>query len=178
MRKIVFALLAFVAGPAFAGPEKVELPADWRARFVVYNEIERPDRNPNQVRLMYANPEAIAATRAGQPIPRGTFLVMEDRVVERDAAGKPILDARGRMKPSAQIVNVSVMEKREGWGTEYPAALRNGEWEYAVYAPDGSKRAGVNTQACFQCHTARRGAGRDYTFTFMQWVEDGRPGPR
>lgn len=178
MRKIAAVLLALVASPAFAGPEKVELPADWRTRFVIYNEVERPDRNPNQVRLMYANPEAIAATQRGQPIPRGTFLVMEDRVAERDAAGKPILDARGRMKPSAQIVNISVMEKREGWGAEYPAALRNGEWEYAVYAPDGAKRAGVNTQACFQCHTARRGEGRDYTFTFMQWIEDGRPGPR
>jgi hypothetical protein len=169
MRKIAFAFaFAFallLAAPAVAGPEKVELPADWRSRFVVYNEIERPDRNPNQVRLMYANPEAIAAARAGQPTPRGAILVMEDRVV-------------GRMKPSAQIVNISVMEKREGWGAEYPAALRNGEWEYAVYAPDGSKRAGVNTQACFQCHTARRGGGRDYTFTFMQWVEDGKPGPR
>ncbi|MCM0020382.1 MAG: cytochrome P460 family protein, partial [Tagaea sp.] len=78
MRKILFALL-LAASPAFAGPEKVELPADFRARFVIYNEIERPDRNPLQIRLMYANPEAIAAARQGQPVPRGTILVMEDR---------------------------------------------------------------------------------------------------
>lgn len=177
MRKIAFALTLLLAAPAFAGPEKVELPADWRSRFVVYNEVERPDRDPNQVRLMYANPEAIAAARIGAPAPRGTILVMEDRVAERDAAGKPILDARGRMKPSAQIVNISVMEKREGWGAEYGPAQRNGEWEYAVYAPDGAKRQGVNTQPCFVCHLPRVGA-RDYTFTFLRWVEDGKPGPR
>jgi Cytochrome P460 len=177
MRKLALAML-LIAAPASAGPEKVELPADWRARFVVYNEIERPDRNPNQVRLMYANPEAIVAARAGSPAPAGTILVMEDRLAELDAAGRPVLDARGRMKPSARIANVFVMEKRPGWGAEYPAEWRNGEWEYAGYTPEGTKRAGVNTQACFQCHTARRGAGRDYTFTFLQWVEDGKPGPR
>ncbi|MCM0019811.1 MAG: cytochrome P460 family protein, partial [Tagaea sp.] len=146
--------------------------------FVIYNEIERPDRNPLQIRLMYANPEAIAAARQGQPVPRGTILVMEDRAAELGADGQPVLDSRGRMKASSRILNVFVMEKREGWGAEYPPERRNGEWEYATYTPEVVKRPGVNTQGCFQCHTARRGQGRDYTFTFMQWVDDGKPGPR
>jgi len=28
------------------------------------------------------------------------------------------------------------MEKRTGWGRDYPDALRNGEWEYRVFTAD------------------------------------------
>jgi len=28
------------------------------------------------------------------------------------------------------------MEKRTGWGSEYPEAKRNGEWEYQVFHAD------------------------------------------
>ena len=27
------------------------------------------------------------------------------------------------------------MEKRKGWGTEYPDNIRNGEWEYQAFTP-------------------------------------------
>lgn len=172
-----FALLAATTLPALAGPEKVELPADWRQRFVVYTEIERPDRTPNQVRLMWVNPEAAAAARAGAPAPANTVLVMEDRAAVLGADGKAQRDAKGRMVLGTQTLAIFAMEKRPGWGAEYPANRRNGEWEYASYTPDGAKRPGVNTEPCFVCHLPRTGA-RDYTFTFMRWVEDGKPGPR
>jgi hypothetical protein len=172
-----FGLFAAMTLPALAGPEKVELPADWRTRFVVYTEIERPDRTPNQVRIMYVNPEAATAARAGVPAPANTVLVMEDRAAILGADGKALRDAKGRMVMGSQTLAIAVMEKRAGWGSEYPTSQLNGEWEYASYTPDGAKRAGVNTQPCFACHLPRTG-GRDYTFTFMRWVEDGKPGPR
>jgi hypothetical protein len=175
---VVLLTIALAPAAAVAGPEKVELPADWKTRFVVYNEVERPDRAPNQVRFMYVNPEAAASARAGAPAPAGTILVMEDRIAAAGPDGKFLRDRNGRLVPTDRVAAVAVMEKRPGWGSEYPAALRNGEWEYASYAPDGSKRAGVNTQPCLQCHTSRRSPDRDYTFTFMQWVADGKPGPR
>jgi hypothetical protein len=173
-------LTALLLAPAvaFAGAEKVELPADWKTRFVVYNEIERPDRTPNQVRFMYVNPEAAAAARVGSPVPDRTVLVMEDRIAQLGPDGKPVRDAKGRLVPTAQVAAVAVMEKRAGWGSEYPPAVRNAEWEYAAYTPAGVKRTDVNTQPCFVCHTSRRDAAREYTFTFMKWVADGKPGPR
>jgi hypothetical protein len=179
MRRLLLCL-AFAAVPLAslqAGPEKVELPADWRTRFVLYNEIERPDRTPNQVRLMYVNPEAAAAARAGQPAPSGTVLVMEDRPAVAGADGKPLRDAKGRMQVGERTLALAVMEKRPGWGAEYPATQRNGEWEYASYTPEGVKRAGIDTKPCFACHLPRTGA-RDYTFTFMRWVEEGKPGAK
>jgi plastocyanin len=44
------------------------------------------------------------------------------------------------------------MEKRAGWGAEYPADLRNGEWEYAVFGPDTKLNEKANYKGCFQCH--------------------------
>ena len=177
IRLLCMGISMLSAVPALAGPEKVELPADWRTRFVLYNEVERPDRTPNQVRLMYASPEAAARARAGIPAPPGTVLVMEDRPARTTPEGKLLLDANGRMQAGDRTLALFVMEKREGWGAEYPPTLRNGEWEYASYAADSTKRPGVDTKSCLGCHQPRAGA-RDYTFTFMRWVEEGKPGPR
>ncbi len=33
------------------------------------------------------------------------------------------------------VIAYAVMELRTGWGTEYPAEWRNGEWEYASFPP-------------------------------------------
>ena len=47
------------------------------------------------------------------------------------------------------------MEKQRGWGADYPADWpRNGEWEYAVFTPDGrpNEKGNANNKACFTCH--------------------------
>ena len=50
------------------------------------------------------------------------------------ADGKPAKDANGRFI-KGDLVAYTVMEKRSGWGTEYPDDIRNGEWEYQVFGP-------------------------------------------
>jgi hypothetical protein len=45
-----------------------------------------------------------------------------------------------------------IQQKRKGWGTTHPPAIRNGEWEYGLFTPDG-KPIPINTeQACMGCH--------------------------
>jgi plastocyanin len=44
------------------------------------------------------------------------------------------------------------MEKRAGWGAEYPAEWRNGEWEYAAFNAAGVLNDKANYKACFECH--------------------------
>jgi plastocyanin len=44
------------------------------------------------------------------------------------------------------------MEKRSGWGTEYPDDLRNGDWEYAAFGADRKLNDKANYKGCFQCH--------------------------
>jgi plastocyanin len=68
-----------------------------------------------------------------------------------DAAGAPIKDARGRFV-RGDLVAFTVMEKRAGWGAEYPAEWRNGEWEYALFNPAGVLNQKANYKACFECH--------------------------
>lgn len=166
-------LLALAPATALSGPERVELPAHYRDVFVLYNQIERPDRKPPQIRFMYASPDAVAAATPDQAAPYGTVLIMEDRTVRLDANGNPVRGKDGRLVASDQVVNIFVQQKGKGWGDAYPPERRNGDWEYAWFNPDGSRRANAKFDGCFSCHMPR--ASRDYTFTFMKWVQDGKP---
>lgn len=64
------------------------------------------------------------------------------------------------------------MRKEAGWGEVHPPEKRNGDWEYAWFNPDGSRRANASMDGCFRCHTGR--GDRDFTFTFFKWVLDGK----
>jgi hypothetical protein len=174
-RRVLFAaaMLPLLAGIALAGPEKIDFPADYRTRFKLYNEIERPDRKPPQVRFMYVNPEAAAAAQAGRPVPDGTILIMEDRRVRMDATGQPERGPDGRFIATDEVANVFVQQKRAGWGAEYPPERRNGDWEYAWFNADGSRKADAKFDGCFSCHLNR--PDRDFNFTFSKWVSDGKP---
>ncbi|MGE0718460.1 MAG: cytochrome P460 family protein [Alphaproteobacteria bacterium] len=170
-----FAAAAFAAAvlaPAVlaAGPERVAFPADYQTRFVRYNQIDRPDRNPPVVRFLYSSPEAFAAMRAGIPAPSGTVLVMENRKAALGPDGKPMVGPDGMWQAGPEILSVEVQEKRAGWGAAYPPDKRNDDWEYAAFTGEGKLRTEVKTDGCFNCHLNRR--QRDFTFTFIKFFED------
>jgi hypothetical protein len=172
MSKFVLSLLVLPA-IALAGPERIEFPVNYREAFLLYNAIERPDRKPPVVRFMYASRNAADAAKPGEPAPYGTVLVMEDRKVKLDEQGRPVRGADGRFVPTDEVLNIFVQQKGRGWGEAYPAEKRNGDWEYAWFNPDGTRRANAKFDGCFACHMPR--AGRDFNFTFSKWVLDGKP---
>lgn len=172
-RHVAFALCFMSASCAYAGPERISYPADYQRTFVNYNQIERPDRKPAQIRFMYATPDGVAGARAGAPVPYGTILIMEDRQAKVDADGNALRDSDGRLIASEKVLNVFVQQKGPGWGEAYPPDNRNGDWEYAWFNADGTRRENAKFDGCFSCHTSR--AARDYTFTFVKWVIDGKP---
>ena len=138
-----------VATGGSAGPEKIAFPAGWE-KFVLYNVVDRYDNK--QYRELYASTqEAVDAAKAGKPLPNGTVLVLAQYKAQVDAQGNPVKDAKGRFVKGDPIA-LTVMEKRAGWGTEYPDDLRNGEWEYAAFSLDGKLNTQANYKACFQCH--------------------------
>jgi plastocyanin len=141
---------ALLTASVVAGPEKVKFPKDFMS-WERYAVVDRHD--VKQYRELYAKPEVVKAVRAGKPIPNGTVLALAIHAAEVDDKGIPVKDANGRFK-KGKFTGVTVMEKRKGFGTEYPADIRNGDWEYAVYMPDGTpnEKANANTKACFQCH--------------------------
>src|SRR5687767_5316033 len=151
MRSILLVLGALASAAAFAGPEKIKFPSDY-LKGVLYQTLDRTDTK--QYRELYAPAEAVEAVRKGRPIPDGTVLTLVQWSVQQDADGKPLKDANGRFIKN-QIIGHTVMEKRKGFGADYPADWpRNGDWEYAVFTPEGlpNAKANANNKACFTCH--------------------------
>ena len=73
--------------------------------------------------------------------------------------------ANGRLMKKDVLVHV-VMEKRTGWGAEYPDSLRNGEWEYQAFNALGDSSPKTNLKACFECHKPLEKL--DYVMTLPQ----------
>jgi hypothetical protein len=153
-----------------AGPEKIAYPEGYQDEFIEYLRVDRPDRKI--VRFMYVNPAAHEAAQPGEPLPDGTVLVMEDHKARLGAGEEAETDAEGRLVPTDEVTNLFVMEKQPGWGAEYPDDKRNGEWEYAWFLPDGSRKADAQFDGCFECHMSR--AESDYTFTFADYLLETR----
>ena len=151
MKKFALLSMALLSAGAFAGPEKIKFPSDY-LRGVLYQTLDRPDNK--QYRELYAPAEAVEAVRKGRPIPDGTVLTLVQWSVQQDANGNPLKDASGRFIKK-DIIAHTVMEKRKGFGADYPADWpRNGDWEYAVFTADGrpNEKANANNKACFTCH--------------------------
>lgn len=144
-----------------AGGEKVAFPADY-AKGVLYTTVDRPDNK--QFRELYAPKAAIDAVKAGKPIPSGTVLTMLNFKAKLGADGNPEKDANGRFIKTDELVGYAVMEKRSGWGAEYPADTRNGEWEYQAFTPAKAVNDKANLKACFTCHKPLD--KQDFVFSF------------
>ena len=150
---------------AVAGPDTVKLPSDYQANFVKYMDVDRYDRK--RVRSMYINRAAFEAAVAGQPLPGGTVLIMEDHNAKLSDDETFLFDDTGRLIPEDAVANIFVMEKNAAWTTD------NGNWDYAWYGPDGkpsTSKFAKTMDGCFACHANR--SERDYTFTFWKFLED------
>jgi len=178
MNRLVASLLAAgafvaIAGPLVAqqgtGPARIGFPKDYAKNFVLYNVTDRFDGK--HARFFYIDRDSAAKVKPGEPLPDGIVVVMELRAIELDAAGNPALDANGRMKPTDKVNAVMVQEKRKGWGDAIAANLRNGDWDYAAFRPDGTVNAEARLEACFACHLNRK--DRDFTFTTFKNIADG-----
>jgi hypothetical protein len=167
MRRLAPALTAallLAAAVSFAAADRIGFPSgykEWR----LYAMSDRPDNKT--VRDIYANAVAVRAGQVGRPLPSGSVLSMDVYQAKLDDKGDPVKGPDGRFVKGG-LVGVFVMEKRTGWGAEYPESLRNGEWEYARFAPDGA-RQNVDTKPCLECHKPE--SAKDYVFTLdkLRW---------
>ena len=159
---LVALTLALAPVPGSAGPEKIAFPASYKDH-VLYATVDRYDNK--QYRELYGTPEAVKAVREGKPIPSGTVLTLVQYKAQVDAAGNPVKDPNGRFI-KGDLVGVTVMEKRTGWGTEYPDDIRNGEWEYSAFTADLKFNDKANYKACFQCHKPH--AKQDYVISLAR----------
>jgi plastocyanin len=130
------------------GPNKVVFPHDW-AKGTMYATVDRPDTK--QYREFYASPDVLAAVRSGKPVPDGAVITLAAYAALVDAAGVPLKDANGRFL-KGNLLAVNVQQKKAGFGADIPEAIRNGDWMYQSFAPDGKPNDKANLTACYQCH--------------------------
>ena len=123
---------------------------------MLFTTVDRPDNK--QFREFYTSAAALEAAKKGQPLPSGTVITMVQNAAKLDAQGNPEKDANGRFIKT-NVIGYTVMEKRTGWGTEYPDNVRNGEWEYQAFKADKTPNTAANLTACFNCHKPLRQAG-------------------
>ena len=144
-----------------AGADKIAFPEDF-AKGVAYMSIDRA--GGKAISEYYTSREAIEAAKMGMPLPDGTVISAVNFAAQLDAQGNPVKDANGRFIKTSNIQGYRVMAKRAGWGSEYPEAKRNGEWEYQVFRADKTPNPTADLNSCFNCHKPQ--AANDYVFSF------------
>jgi plastocyanin len=150
--------------------DRIGFPFGYRDTFKLFYVFDNYQNR--QIRAVYGNSVAASVT-PGQVFnfPYGSVILFESYTVQEDASGEPLLDRNGRFIPNV-LNTLFVMRKERGFGTDYKE-LRNGEWEYVAYRPDGTYSTPPSgTGACAQCHrsggaftqSADIGAQWDYVF--------------
>ena len=127
----------------------VTFPEGYKDSFTKYHTINFPVLR--QVRYYFANPVALAAAKAGKPLPDGSMIFIESYAAKLDADNKPVVGADG-FYVADRLLQYSSMAREAGWGDDIPALLRNENWNYAFFTPDKQRRTGVNQADCLACH--------------------------
>ena len=163
MKRVILlaAALLLLPVPTMAGPEKVIFPLYQNHNLVTI--VDRPDIK--EVRDVYATSEAVRMARAGAAVPSGTVLTLVHFRARMNDKGELLRDPNGRLV-KGDLDRIGIMEKRTAWGTEYSDDIRNGEWEYALFRPDGTRNETANIKGCFQCHKPK--GVQDFIFTFEE----------
>ncbi len=132
---------AAVAGDAPAIRSRMSLPADFPAGFQIYDTVvSREDR---LVTLRHANAAAVRAARAGMPLPEGSIIVVVQHTL--------LLDDQGQAH-AGSVQSSAAMAMRKGWGAAVPPALRNGNWDFALFNARGQRRDQLDQTPCLACH--------------------------
>lgn len=142
---------------------ELALPGNYMVWQKFMSDVQRPD--VKQVRELFINYVG-AKTAAGQTFPSGTVMVME--LYKAKMAGEaPETGADGKLV-KGDLAKVFVMGKGEGWGQDVPDNLKNGNWVFAAYGPDG-KALAEDFAKCRACHAPL--AQKDFVHRYDEYFE-------
>lgn len=144
---------------------RINFPADYQASFTRYHVIDSPDAKT--VSTFWASPQAMKAAREGKALPDGAVILVEVSSAKLAADQKPLRGADGRLVAD-QVVSYSAMAREAGWGKDFPALLRNEEWNYALFNAKREARANVNQAVCLACHKPQDKSSYLFTLTALQ----------
>lgn len=145
----MIALGVIFAASADQNAQKIQLPEDYRATFTNYLSLDRT-QNPDQVIRLFGNEIAMQGTGADGKLAYGSVLVAEVYKAKKDQSGAVIVSSLNRRIEDG-LALIAVMQREPGFGDEFSAGLKNGDWDFAAYKPDGSV-AGNDLNGCRTCH--------------------------
>ncbi|WP_455275027.1 hypothetical protein [Rhizobium herbae] len=91
---------------------------------------------------MLTSPEALAALKAGQPVPTGTHMVLVDF--------------------QSDVLTRYLVGQKIGDGAD--------QWEYQWFRPDQTVKADENVARCYSCHRSKQ--SEQFMFTFDGAISD------
>ena len=130
----------FLIGSAAAAPS---LPASLNG-FVHYST----SKYGGKISDKYVQKTSIQALQSGKNLPYGTAVV-----------GIEYRDQNGKRGP---VLRYIIMEKVRNSGKDYPASVRNGDWEFASYTPARALITNDPVTRRLACHKSQ--AQSDYLF--------------
>ena len=167
MWKLTSLSVILLLSPAvMASPDFIKFPEGYKTTFTKYAVINRSQKK--QVVHIYANKTAVDNAQPRQALPSGSAITMEIYKAKLDNDKQPLSDEKDHFITDA-LVAVVVMEKRKGWGTEYSDEIRNGEWEYAKFKPQGGKALNATSVKCLECHKPM--GNKDFVFSYDALLE-------
>jgi cytochrome c553 len=119
---------------------RMTFPKDFPKGLVVYNTVNDAEHHTSS--KSYVNATALAAAKAGKPLPDGSLIIV----------------ATTEDKTTAY----SAMESRAGWGKDMPPLLQNGNWTYNLWTADRKPKE-FNQAVCLACH--KPAAAQSFVFT-------------
>jgi hypothetical protein len=133
-----------------SGAHLVKFPEDLEEG-IVFATYDRGDIHEN----IYVNSrEAIEAVQNGEELPSGTVITLEGF---RDE----------------ELEHYLVMEKRTGWGSQYPPEERTGEWEFQAFTPDREvMEDGIGGREIGRCYTCHANQERDQYMNSMDQMKE------
>jgi len=152
MRRFVmlFGAVSMLVSATVTGEDpKIAFPENYRSTFTNYLSLDRT-QNPDQVIRLFANDIAMEGPGDDGKLPYGSILVAEVFKARLNDAGDVMTSSLGR-RIRDKFALVAVMQREEGWGTQHPEEIRNGNWEMAAFKPDGTT-ADKDLNACLACH--------------------------
>jgi len=149
-----------IACPGVAQEGAIKFPANYKTAFTNYLNLDRT-QNDDQIIRLFANDIAVKGMQDTGVFPNGSVLIGEVYKAKKDASGKVLKSTLGR-RIIDKLAVIAVMEKQAGWGDQFPAALKNGDWDFATFNPDGSV-AKKDLNSCRACHAPL--AATQHTFS-------------
>ena len=167
MRKAILALgtVMVLTTPSAAEEDRIKFPAGYQQKFINYLNLDR-FQNDDQIIHLYANKTAVDGVKATGEFPNGSILIGEVYKAKKDADGEVIESLLGQ-RIRGDLALIAVMEKQDGWGDDFSEDLKNGDWDFAAFKPDGS-RAKKDLNACRACHAAMADVKHVFSYEHLQ----------